>query len=134
MVPSPRSRRTMTDNGAEHTRQDSAELEDGALAEAVTREREARKERRRLERERQRAAVEERLPKRIYTDLTTVSGAWDTRSQREASTSARLDMQTETRRIVSSIALDGALRTEVFVLVDGEWRTLGAIALDAPTA
>lgn len=123
----------MTDNGAEHTRPASAELEDGELAEAVTREREARKERRRLERQRQRAAVEERLPKLIYTDLTTVSGAWETRSQREARTSARLDMRTETRRIVSSIALDGALRTEVFGLIDGEWKSLGAVALGAPS-
>lgn len=118
----------------EPTSSDSAGSHTSELVESVAREREARKTRRRLERERQREAVEARRPRAIYTDLMTVSGRSEIRSQRGAYTSARADVRTETRRIESTITVDGALKTEVFGFVDGEWKSLGAIVLDVPSA
>ena len=124
----------MPDNDQEPALSDAAEGHAIGLAEAVAREREARRTRRRLERERQREAVEGRRPKRIDTDLTTISGRSETRTQRGAYTSARVEMWADSRRIVSTIAVDGALTTEVFGFSDGQWTSLGAIALEAPSA
>ena len=122
----------MPDNDQEPASSDAAEGHAIGLVEAVAREREARRTRRRQERERQREAAESRRPRRLDTDLTTVSGRSETRTQRGAYTSARADMRTETRRIESTIALDGALKTEVFGFADGQWTSLGAITLEAP--
>lgn len=124
----------MPDNDQVPASSDTAEGHAIGLVEAVAREREARRTRRRLERERQREAAEARRPKRIDTDLITVSGRSETRTQRGAYTSARAEMWAESRRIVSTIAVDGALKTEVFGFADGEWTSLGVIALEAPSA
>ena len=124
----------MPDNDQEPASSDAAEGGAIGLAEAVTREREARRTRRRQERERQRDAVEARRQKRIDTDLITVSGRSETRTQRGAYTSARVEMWAESRRIVSTITIDGALKTEVFGFADGQWTSLGAIALEALSA
>ena len=124
----------MSDNDQALASSEAAEGNATGLAEAVAREREARKTRRRQERERQREAVEARRPKRIDTDLITVSGRSETRTQRGAHTSARVEMWAESRRIVSTIAVDGALKTEVFGFADGQWTSLGAITLEAPSA
>lgn len=124
----------MPDNDREPASSNAAEGHAVGLAEAVAREREARRTRRRLERERRREAAESRRPRRIETDLTTVSRGLATRTQRGAYTNAPADMWTETRRILSTIAVDGALKTEVFGFADGEWTSLGAITLEAPSA
>lgn len=113
---------------------DNEEANDArVLSESVAREREARKTRRRLERERQLHASEARRVRRINVDCTTVSGSQETRSQREARTSSRVAMSTDSRQIVSTLLSDGSLRTEVFGAANGTWKSLGFIELQAPS-
>lgn len=122
----------MAENEEETSPPATREQGEAELAESATREREARRTRRRVERERQRGSAEQRRPKLIHADLVMVNGDWEKRTQSEARTSAHMDMQTETRRIVSTLSRDGAVRTEVFDAVEGVWKSLGYIAFDAP--
>lgn len=110
-------------------RQDQAPSD---VAGTAAQAREARRERRRVARERQHAA-QPKPGRLISTDVTTVSGSRERRIQSEAQSSARVDLWTAKRRILSSIWVDGSVRTEVFELVADEWTLLGAIALSPPS-
>jgi hypothetical protein len=121
--------RAMTDSEAGET----AERPDVSVADAVAAAREDRKRRRHLERERQRASAEQRQRQSspVYTDLTTINGHAETRSQRAAYKSAHVIMEVGARRIESRMARDGTLRTEVFAFAFGEWTSIGSIDLGA---
>lgn len=104
---------------------------DGSVSDAVVAAREDRKRRRQLERERQRASTDQRRSNPVCTDLTTVNGRAQTRSQRAAYTSAHIIMEVGGRRIESTMARDGTLRTEVFSFGFGGWTSIGSIDLGA---